>query len=209
MYVKIRTLSRVRILFLCVFACNFVLFVYYCLLFYVFLLRLLVFGIPRGIELAPYVGMRLAVEIVGKVMKFLLGIEGALGNLAVVRSVGVSAEVVPSVTPSAVGKLGVSLGKSREYLPCGITAGKVTSGGSAYDRVEYDIDLFIYIQLYEKSLIPIRRFDLIVNEIKITLTVKNMRALILLVAADAVTVLGKHDVRAAMHHFVRHIVYTG
>lgn len=114
----------------------------------------LVCHIPGGVKLAPYVGVRLAVEIVSKAVLTLLGIAGVDNLVMVIFSVRVYAECVPTVTPGAVEHGLVSFLKGRHDLVSLLPFGKVRAVVCIINGVEFDLDVVFDLKLNEKGSVP-------------------------------------------------------
>lgn len=114
----------------------------------------LVCHIPGRIELTPYVGMSLAVEIVSKSVLTILGVASVNYLVVIVLSVGMYAECVPAVAPSAVEHRLVSFLKCGHDLVSLLPLCEVCAVVGVVDGMELDLDVILNVKLNEKGSVP-------------------------------------------------------
>ena len=155
--------------------------------------------------------MSLAIKIVRKAVLLLIGFAGVDDLVVVVCVFGVGAEGVPAVAPLTVLKLLVALIEAVHNILSLIALSKVASALVTYYGVELNLNSVFDIKLYEKSGVPkrISLGKLGIYEVEVTLAVYDVTALILLVAAYAVAMLGEDDVCAVVNHSAAKVAESG
>ena len=121
----------------------------------------------------------------------------------------VEAEVAPAVIPRAILEGFVASPEGVHYLISLLALSEVHSCTvNRGERIELDRGMLAnVVDLDEKRGEPDGvRISISADEVEVTLSVKDVRALIFLVNTDAVGVLKKNYVSTVMYHFVSHII---
>ena len=106
--------------------------------------------VPGRIQLAPYVGMRLAIKVVGEAVLLAVGFAGVYYFVVVIFALGVGTEGVPAVAPFAVFQLLASFLKACHNVGGFITLSEVAARLCADYGVELNVNLVLDIKPTEK-----------------------------------------------------------
>jgi hypothetical protein len=160
------------------------------------------------VKLAPNVGMRLTIEIMGK---HLISVGAVLHNvvtlgavctrhkLLIVMCLGLT-ERLPSLAPTSVKDLTVANEKLRDNALFLILISKANAHSRGlYGNVLHLNAVLVDVKASDKTLVPHLILS-VAGEMEIALTVKDMTALKALKTTDAMAVLTKYHVRAATNH---------
>jgi hypothetical protein len=160
------------------------------------------------VKLAPNVGMRLTIEIMGKHLISVgavlhnvvtLGAVCARHKLLIVMCLGLT-ERLPSLAPASVKDLTVANEKLRDNALLLILISKANAHSRGlYGNVLHLNAVLVDVKASDKTLVPHLILS-VAGEMEIALTVKDMTALKALKASDAMAVLTKYHVRAATNH---------